>query len=51
MNYKSLTSTFPSFLSSILNSYTQIFFSNSRIFFAKRNNPEDSAWFNPASCN
>ncbi len=32
MNYKSLTSTFPSFLSSILNSYTQIFFSNSRIF-------------------
>ncbi|MCX6304518.1 MAG: urea transporter [Bacteroidetes bacterium] len=32
MTYKSLTSTFPSFLSSILNSYTQIFFSNSRVF-------------------
>ncbi len=32
MTYKTLTYTFPSFLSSILNSYTQIFFSNSRIF-------------------
>ena len=29
---KKLTSTFPSFLTSILNSYTQIFFSNSRVF-------------------
>ena len=32
MTYKSLTYTFPSFLSSVLNSYTQIFFSDSRIF-------------------
>jgi urea transporter/murein DD-endopeptidase MepM/ murein hydrolase activator NlpD len=32
LTYKTLTYTFPSFLSSILNSYTQIFFSNSRIF-------------------
>lgn len=31
MNLK-LTSVFPSFLSSILNSYTQIFFSNSKVF-------------------
>jgi len=29
---KSLKYTFPSFLSSVLNSYTQIFFSNSRVF-------------------
>ncbi|MFZ4520819.1 MAG: urea transporter [Bacteroidales bacterium] len=32
LNYKTLTNIFPSFLSSILNSYTQIFFSNNRIF-------------------
>jgi urea transporter/murein DD-endopeptidase MepM/ murein hydrolase activator NlpD len=32
LTYKNLTYTFPSFLSSILNSYTQVFFSNSRVF-------------------
>ncbi len=32
MTYKSLKAVFPSFLSSVLNSYTQIFFSNSRVF-------------------
>jgi urea transporter/murein DD-endopeptidase MepM/ murein hydrolase activator NlpD len=32
LTYKSLSNTFPSFLSSVLNSYTQIFFSNSRVF-------------------
>ncbi|MCX6268798.1 MAG: urea transporter [Bacteroidetes bacterium] len=32
MTIKNLKYTFPSFLSSVLNSYTQIFFSNSRVF-------------------
>ncbi|MEI7661591.1 MAG: urea transporter [Bacteroidota bacterium] len=32
MTFKKLTNTFPSFLSGVLNSYTQIFFSDSRIF-------------------
>ena len=32
LTLKKLTSTFPSFVSSVLNSYTQVFFSDSRIF-------------------
>ncbi len=32
MTFRKLTYTFPSFLASVLNSYTQIFFSNSRVF-------------------
>jgi urea transporter/murein DD-endopeptidase MepM/ murein hydrolase activator NlpD len=32
LNHQSLTNTFPSFLTSVLNSYAQIFFSNSRVF-------------------